>query len=114
MLQFLVVHLEDREVIENISNDNESEETSQDNTNTPTTAINETPTTALNEIPTAPLNDTPTNVLNYTLANYTPTTARNLSQRTSTLKIVKLVLVRRRKRPHNLRLHHQNFRLLLH
>ena len=60
LLQFLVIHIQDRQVIENISNDSEPEETLQDYTDTPTTALTDTSTTALTDTSTTALTDTST------------------------------------------------------
>lgn len=83
MLQFLVVHIQDREVIENISNDNESEETLQDYTDTPTTAPTDTSTPVI--LPQNP--STSTTFLNSPQNTTAPTTSRHSSQNATTVKI---------------------------
>lgn len=76
LLQFLVVHIQDRQVIENISNDNEPEETLQDCTDTPTTALTDTSTPEI--LPQDP--STSTTSLNSPQNITAPTTSSHLSQ----------------------------------
>lgn len=82
LLQFLVVHIQDRQVIENISNDNEPEETLQDCTDTPTTALTDTSTPEI--LPQDP--STSTTSLNSPQNITAPTTSSHLSQNANTVK----------------------------